>query len=223
MPQLKPCPSGTPSWFTGHWRDWHRGHGCDQDDGKPRSEAAIAEIAQHEANRDTGYLTDAELNLLRASTTSGDTLRVRALDELKARRAEHEPLTVNLHRARQRIDAESKVNALFAETAGKALGEQLSTAAERDRLRDGLVEALDLLDAVWCPEHGHAPRPEQFARVAALRELVKSTNWMIPGPSSSSAPVDPGPEHTQHCGQCGWSGTDDDYHACPGLPGENTF
>ena len=67
----KPCPSGTPSWFTGHWRDWHRGHGCGQDDGKPRSDAAIAEIAQHEANKATGYLTDAELRFLRASHDVG--------------------------------------------------------------------------------------------------------------------------------------------------------
>lgn len=87
MTTAKPCPSGTPSWFTGHWRDWHRGHGCDRDDGKQRSEAAITEVAQHETNKDTGYLTDAELSLLRARTTSGDTLLVRALDELAARRA----------------------------------------------------------------------------------------------------------------------------------------
>ena len=83
----KPCPNGTPSWFTGHWRDWHRGHGCDRDDGKPRSGNALTEIAQHEARKDTGYLTDAELGLLRARTTSGDALLVCALDELAARRA----------------------------------------------------------------------------------------------------------------------------------------
>jgi hypothetical protein len=83
----KPCTNGTPPWFHGHWRDWHRGHGCDVDDGKPRSERACAEIAQHEASKDTGYLTDAELSFLRARTTSGDTLLVRALDELKVRRS----------------------------------------------------------------------------------------------------------------------------------------
>jgi len=82
----KPCSSPTPPWFTGHWKDWHRGHGCKQDDGKPRSDAATTEIAQHEANRDTGYLTDAELRFLRASTTSGNELLCRALDELAARR-----------------------------------------------------------------------------------------------------------------------------------------
>jgi hypothetical protein len=83
----KPCTSGTPPWFVGHWRDWHRGHGCDQDDGKTRSETATTEIAQHAANEATGYLTDAELGFLRASTTAGNELLVRALDELAARRS----------------------------------------------------------------------------------------------------------------------------------------
>ena len=88
MPQLsESCTNHTPSWFVGHWRDWHRGHGCDRDDGKPRSEDAKTEIAQHEANAATGFLTDAELSFLRASTTSGNELIVRALDELVARRA----------------------------------------------------------------------------------------------------------------------------------------
>jgi hypothetical protein len=88
MSELKSCTNNSPPWFVGHWRDWHRGHGCDRDDGKPRSEAAIAEIAQHETNKATGYLTDAELSFLRARTTSGDELLVRALDELKERRAQ---------------------------------------------------------------------------------------------------------------------------------------
>lgn len=84
---MKPCTNGTPPWFTGHWRDWHRGHGCDRDDGTPRSDDAKTEIVQHEANAATGFLTDAELRMLRASTTSGNDLLVRALDELAARRA----------------------------------------------------------------------------------------------------------------------------------------
>lgn len=88
MPQLnESCTDHTPSWFVGHWRDWHRGHGCARDDGKPRSDDAKTEIAQHAANVATGFLTDAELRLLRASTTSGNDLLVRALDELVARRA----------------------------------------------------------------------------------------------------------------------------------------
>lgn len=81
------CTNNTPSWFVGHWREWHRGHGCDKDDGKPRSVDAATEIAQHTANTDTSFLTDAELRFLRASTTSGNDLLVRALDELAARRA----------------------------------------------------------------------------------------------------------------------------------------
>ena len=84
----KTCTNSTPSWFVGHWREWHRGHGCEQDDGKPRSDAATKEITQHQANESTGssFLTDAELSFLRGRTTSGDTLLVRALDELTARR-----------------------------------------------------------------------------------------------------------------------------------------
>jgi len=87
----RPCPGGAPSWFVGHWRDWHRGHGCDCDDGKPRSKAAATEIEQHAANAGTGFLTDAELNFLRARTTSGDALLVRAIDELTARRGATRP------------------------------------------------------------------------------------------------------------------------------------
>lgn len=83
----KSCTDHTPSWFVGHWRDWHRGHGCDKDDDRPRSDVAVTEIAQHAANADTGYLTDAELGFLRVSTTSGSTVLVRALAELAARRA----------------------------------------------------------------------------------------------------------------------------------------
>ena len=82
----KTCTDHSPSWFVGHWREWHRGHGCEQDDGKPRSDAATIEIKQHAANAGTGFLTDAELRHLRAATTSGNTLLVRALDELATRR-----------------------------------------------------------------------------------------------------------------------------------------
>ena len=38
------CRDFTPPEFTGRWRDWHRGHGCHLDDGKPRSQAGVAEI-----------------------------------------------------------------------------------------------------------------------------------------------------------------------------------
>lgn len=129
-PFVRSCTNNSPPWFTGRWRDWHRGHGCDKDDDRSRSAEAVAEIAQHAANKDTGYLTDAELACLRARTTSGDTLLVRALDELRARRVE----------VAQR------------------------TAA--------LVEALDIFNVTWCPEHGHAPKPAQFARIEELRKHV---------------------------------------------------
>lgn len=129
-----PCAHPTPPWFTGRWQDWHRGHGCGQDDDQPRSEAAVTEIAQHAANEGTGYLTDAELACLRARTTSGDTLLVRALHELCTRRAEG----VQRH-------------------------------AE-------LVEALDIFDATRCPEPGHAPKPEQSARILELRRSTFESN-----------------------------------------------
>ena len=35
-----------------------------------------------------------------------------------------------------------------------------------------LRRALDLFAEVWCPEHGHAPKPEQITRAAELRKLV---------------------------------------------------
>lgn len=98
MTDKKPCTDHTPPWFVGHWRDWHRGHGCDRDDGQPRSAKATTEVAQHAANEASGFLTDAELRFLRAATTSGNTLLVRALDELAARRAA-ERKSVNFERA----------------------------------------------------------------------------------------------------------------------------
>ena len=131
---VKPCTRNTPPWFTGRWRDWHRGHGCAQDDGQPRSEAAVTEIAQHAANEGTGYLTDAELACLRARTTSGDTLLVRALHELCDRRT------------------------------------------EVVQSRCELVEALDIFDATSCPEPGHAPKPEQSARIQELRRSTLGSN-----------------------------------------------
>lgn len=40
------CEDWSPSWFKGHWRDWHRGHDCSLDDGKPRTPAGAEEIAK---------------------------------------------------------------------------------------------------------------------------------------------------------------------------------
>lgn len=87
----KTCTNNTPRCFVGHWREWHRGHGCDKDDGKPRSDEAKHEIVQMAENATTGYLTDAELRHLRAATTSGNELLCRALDELAARRQAASP------------------------------------------------------------------------------------------------------------------------------------
>lgn len=39
------CADFSPQGFAGRWRDWHRGHGCDLDDGKPRTAEGKAEIA----------------------------------------------------------------------------------------------------------------------------------------------------------------------------------
>lgn len=43
---------------------------------------------------------------------------------------------------------------------------------ELDEAAIGLGEALDLFDAVWCADHGHVPKPEQFARAAALSKII---------------------------------------------------
>ena len=43
---------------------------------------------------------------------------------------------------------------------------------ELDETTRALAEALDLFDANWCPEHGHAPRPEVFERITELRKRV---------------------------------------------------
>lgn len=45
---VPPCSNTSPRWFSGHWRDWHRGHGCEKDDGKPRSEAAKSAISNYQ-------------------------------------------------------------------------------------------------------------------------------------------------------------------------------
>jgi hypothetical protein len=44
-PPARQCTNFCPPEFTGRWRDWHRGHGCNQDDGKPRTVEGAAEIA----------------------------------------------------------------------------------------------------------------------------------------------------------------------------------
>lgn len=39
------CMNMTPPWFKGRWKDWHRSHGCELDDGNPRTAEGEAEIA----------------------------------------------------------------------------------------------------------------------------------------------------------------------------------
>lgn len=43
-PDKPECPNNSPPWFKGRWRDWHRGHGCNKDDGNPRTPEGQAEI-----------------------------------------------------------------------------------------------------------------------------------------------------------------------------------
>jgi hypothetical protein len=139
VPMKNKCPNNSPAWFTSHWHDLAPRSRLPPDDGLARSAEAVAEISQHHANRDTGHLSDAELAHLRARTTSGDTLLVRALDELRTRRAEATQRTAEL------------------------------------------VEALDIFDLSWCPEHGHAPRLEVFERIAKLRDCVAPPQEHIAG------------------------------------------
>lgn len=49
---------------------------------------------------------------------------------------------------------------------------RVATSDENTQLRAALAEAIDIFDATWCPEHGHAPKPEQLERMSALRQLV---------------------------------------------------
>lgn len=41
----KNCTNFSPPTFRGRWIDWHRGHGCNLDDGKLRTSEGVAEIA----------------------------------------------------------------------------------------------------------------------------------------------------------------------------------
>lgn len=51
QPKQQQCDNFAPAWFTGRWRDWHRGHGCDKDDGRPRTPEGQAEIDLAERTR----------------------------------------------------------------------------------------------------------------------------------------------------------------------------
>jgi len=69
------------------------------------------------------------------------------------------------------LDDEAYNNAAFIAAAHPQV--VLAILEQIDVTNAALAEALDLFDAVWCPEHGHAPRPEQLARAEALRKLVR--------------------------------------------------
>lgn len=48
-PATRPrCRDFVPALFRFHWREWHRGHGCELDDGEPQSEEVAAAIAEHD-------------------------------------------------------------------------------------------------------------------------------------------------------------------------------
>lgn len=47
---------------------------------------------------------------------------------------------------------------------------------ELDAVTAALGEALDLFDATWCTEHGHAPKPEQFRRIDELRAQLETNS-----------------------------------------------
>lgn len=78
----------------------------------------------------------------------------------------------------------SLVSSLLAESArlAKDVAEapefleavKIATSRERTQLRAALAEAIDIFEATWCPEHGHAPKQKQLDRVAELRKLVQS-------------------------------------------------
>lgn len=49
---------------------------------------------------------------------------------------------------------------------------------ELDETLKDFAEALDLFDANWCPDHGHAPKLAAFKRAAALgKKLGKKPNY----------------------------------------------
>ena len=66
---------------------------------------------------------------------------------------------------------EPRHNAAFIAAANPVVVTAL--VDETIALERALVEVLDLFDATWCPEHGHAPKPEQLVRAAELRKLVR--------------------------------------------------
>jgi hypothetical protein len=89
-------------------------------------------------------------------------------------------LIAEIEQLREQVDS---IPMLLAENARltKAVNEapafleavKIATSAENAQLTAAVGEALDLFDATWCTEHGHAPNPEHFDRAAKLRKLIQ--------------------------------------------------
>lgn len=79
------CTDYAPRGFSGHWRDWHRGHGCDKDDARPRTPLGDAEIRQLTA---AAFTVDLHTSSLVAS----------ALAEVDALTAERDAALTSLRR-----------------------------------------------------------------------------------------------------------------------------
>lgn len=60
----KRCDQPTPRWFEAHWREWHRGHGCDKDDGQPptlsKEEHPRALVVEDRSDADLSALPQGE-------------------------------------------------------------------------------------------------------------------------------------------------------------------
>lgn len=81
----------------------------------------------------------------------------------------HEQTTVNAaFIAASRIAVRTLLDEIAQSREERGLADE-----EIRQLRVALGEAIAIFDATWCPEHGHAPKPEQLARVDALRKLAR--------------------------------------------------
>lgn len=54
------CSDNAPPWFDGHWREWHRGHGCDKDDGRPSAAAQRPIVVVSRGDEDLMMLPEGE-------------------------------------------------------------------------------------------------------------------------------------------------------------------
>ena len=65
---------------------------------------------------------------------------------------------------------EERLNAAFIAAANPQT--IIALLDDLQQTRGALTEALDLFDATWCPEYGHAPKFAQLARVEVLRKML---------------------------------------------------